>query len=122
MKLISVDGVTYSVHDVRGMRDRLKSADLEIPALRETTEWHHNAHARAVNDRDNALRRLAKLEEALREVLRRHDGTHAEDCPAYGADDVDVVDEPGADPHCVCGATQARNEARTALNEREDEP
>lgn len=75
-------------------------------ALHQLQDQHPHFRTRA---------RVRALEEAIRALLHSHNGTHAEDCPAYGADDADVVEEPGADPCCACGATKARTAARSVL-------
>jgi hypothetical protein len=67
---------------------------------------------------DHILAREVRLESVLRALLHSHNGTHAEDCGAYGVDDDEVIgEEGGSDPYCYCGATKARNEAREALKE-----
>lgn len=70
--------------------------------------------------------RVASLEGALKEQLHSHDGFHTEDCGAMGADDSDVCTPDGectnsgcGEPHCGCGATKKRNEARAALTAKE---
>ncbi len=56
----------------------------------------------------------ASLRAELLEIVRVHDGVHAEDCRAYGAGpDADLPEEPSdADPMCTCGATHKREHAR----------
>lgn len=66
--------------------------------------------------------RIAELEGALQEQVHSHDGFHTEDCGAMGANDSDVCTPDGecvtsgcGEPHCGCGTTKKRNEARAAL-------
>lgn len=60
---------------------------------------------------------IERLRVALRESVRVHDGTHSEDCNAFGSgcDDADLTDDDGADPACDCGATAKRDELRAVL-------
>lgn len=48
-------------------------------------------------------------------VLHDANGSHAEDCNAYGADDEDVQGDPlSPDPYCDCGAIESRRGLRVS--------
>ena len=55
-----------------------------------------------------------RLREALREVIRAHDGMHTRTCSA-ALDGLYLVDGDLNDGDCDCGATERRNDARAAL-------
>lgn len=69
--------------------------------------------------RDRAERaeaRVGELRFAMRDIILRHDGLHAEDCDAYGTADKDVSDDPFSDTYCECGATAERDRVRALID------
>ena len=72
---------------------------------------------------ERAEAEVARLREALRECVHVHNGTHSEDCHAFGAGSDEDLDPEATspDPHCDCGATAKRESFRAALADSEKE-
>lgn len=71
-------------------------------------------------ERDALRAEVKRLRDALTACIHAHDGTHDDDCHAFGSglDDADLSDE-GPDPSCDCGAQDKRDAARAALATKE---
>lgn len=81
-------------------------------------------------EREAGRRRIAQLQaeaerdrlrDLLRECVHVHDGTHSEDCHAFGAGGDEEIDPEwtSPDPHCDCGALAKREAFRKALGSKE---
>lgn len=144
-----VERLTAQVHDLTSrLTDSVlgrKKVEREVERLTKERDAAYAAHAqsderhaetvRAVRaraekaeaERDEARAQVERLRGALRECVHVHNGTHSEDCHAFGAGSDEDLDPEATspDPHCDCGATAKRESFRAALADaavRNDDP